>query len=145
MENPTIDDSNEKISSPGFVQYRGNGESVLVVDDMADIREALQCMLNMLGYRVNSVSSGEEAVEYIRNNKADIILLDMMMDPGMDGLDTYRLISRINPGQKAIIISGYAQSQRVSEARRLGVGNFVEKPCKMEKLGLAMRRELDRK
>ena len=102
-------------------------------------------MLDQLGYRVNSVSSGEEAVEYIRNNEADIILLDMMMDPGMDGLDTYRLISQINPGQKAIIISGYAPSQRVLEARRLGVWNFVEKPCKMEKLGLAMRRELDRK
>jgi DNA-binding NtrC family response regulator len=145
MENRVCYDSNEKASSLGFNQYRRNGESVLVVDDMADIREALQCMLNLLGYRVNSVSSGEEAVEYIRNNKADIILLDMMMDPGMDGLDTYRLISQINPGQKAIIISGYAPSQRVSEARRLGVGDFVEKPCKMEKLGLAMRRELDRK
>ena len=145
MDNPTFDDSNRKINSPGFAQYRGNGESVLVVDDMADIREALQCMLSMLGYRVSSVSSGEDAVEYMKNNKADIILLDMMMDPGIDGLDTYRLISQINPGQKAIIISGYAPTQRVSEARRLGVGNFIEKPCKMEKLGLVIRRELDRK
>jgi len=59
----------------------------------------------------------------------------MIMDPGMDGLDTYRSILKIHPKQKAIIVSGFSESDRVHDAQALGAGAYVRKPYVMEKLG----------
>jgi two-component system cell cycle sensor histidine kinase/response regulator CckA len=73
-----------------------------------------------------------------------LIVLDMIMDPGMDGLDTYRNIIEIHPQQRAIIVSGFSESDRVHEAQALGAGAYVKKPCVKEKLGVAVRKELDR-
>lgn len=70
--------------------YSGNGESILIVDDVEEQRQIASGMLKELGYSVVSVSSGEEAVEYLRTNKVDLLVLDMIMDPGMDGLETYK-------------------------------------------------------
>jgi YesN/AraC family two-component response regulator len=69
----------------------------------------------------------------------------MIMDPGMDGLDTYRSVLEIRPKQKAIIVSGFSESDRVRAARDLGSGAYVRKPYITEKLGLAVRKEMDRK
>ena len=64
----------------------------------------------------------------------------MIMDPGIDGLETYARILAIHPHQKAIILSGYAETDRVREAQALGAGEFVRKPYVLEKIGLAVRR-----
>ena len=82
---------------------------------------------------------------YIKEHKVDLLVLDMIMDPGMDGLDTYRKILEIKPEQKAIIVSGFSETERVNEAQALGAGAYVKKPYVMEKLGMAVRKELDRK
>jgi two-component system, cell cycle sensor histidine kinase and response regulator CckA len=71
------------------------------------------------------------------------MVLDMIMDPGMDGLDTYKKILEIRPNQKAVIISGFSESDRVRAALALGTGAYVKKPYVLEKLGLAVRKELD--
>jgi two-component system cell cycle sensor histidine kinase/response regulator CckA len=73
-----------------------------------------------------------------------LIVLDMIMDPGMDGLDTYRNIIEIHPQQRAIIVSGLSESDWVHEAQALGAGAYVKKPYVKEKLGVAVRKELDR-
>ncbi len=65
-------------------RYMGNGESVLVVDDIAEQRDIAAGLLAKLGYEVHTVSSGEEAVTYLEGNQADILVLDMIMDPGID-------------------------------------------------------------
>ena len=122
--------------------YAGGGELILVVDDMEQQREVAAGMLKQLGYRVSSVSSGEEAVTYLKEHDADLLLLDMIMDPGMDGLDTYRKIIEMHPGQKAVIASGFSETDRVREAQRLGAGNYLKKPFLMEKLGIAVKSEL---
>ncbi len=122
--------------------YAGEGELILVVDDMEQQREVAAGMLKQLGYRVYSVSSGEEAVTYFKEHEADLLLLDMIMDPGMDGLDTYRKIIEMHPGQKAVIASGFSETDRVREAQRLGAGNYLKKPFLMEKLGIAVKSEL---
>ena len=101
-------------------------------------------MLTKLNYTVASVSSGEEAVEYLKQHAVDLVVLDMIMDPGMDGLDTYRKILEIHPHQKAIIVSGFSETERVTKAQALGAGAYVKKPYVLEKLGLAVRKELDR-
>jgi len=101
-------------------------------------------MLEKLGYRPVAVPSGEEAVEYLRNTKVDILVLDMIMDPGIDGLETYRRIKEIHPEQKAIIASGYSETDRVREVLRLGAGAYLKKPYRKEDLGRAIQNELRR-
>ncbi|MBN1626578.1 MAG: PAS domain S-box protein [Deltaproteobacteria bacterium] len=124
---------------------QGKGESILVVDDARDQREIASAILAEIGYSVNTVSSGEEALSYIMKNSADLIVLDMIMDPGMDGLDTYRKILEIRPGQRAIIASGFSETDRVIEAQRLGAGAYVQKPYTIDKLGTAVMAELGEK
>ena len=124
--------------------YRGRGEFLLVVDDVDEQRQLAAEMLKRLGYRVAAVSSGEEAVSFLKTHKADLVILDMIMDPAMDGLDTYRSILKIHPGQKAIIVSGFSETERVTEAQALGVGSYVRKPYLMETIGQAIRQELDK-
>jgi PAS domain S-box-containing protein len=124
--------------------YTGNGESILIVDDMADQRDVASGLLQKLGYKVHAVSSGEEAVEYLRESKADLVLLDMIMPSGIDGMETYRKVLEINPKQKAVIVSGFSETDQVREAQRRGAGAYVKKPYVMEKIGVAIRDELKR-
>lgn len=126
-------------------RYIGHNERVLVVDDIQEQREISSQLLTSLNYSVVTVSSGEEAVEYLKVQPVDLVILDMIMDPGIDGFDTYREIIKQNPEQKAIITSGYSDTERVREAQRLGAGAYVKKPYTLEKIGLAVRAELDRK
>lgn len=123
--------------------YLGS-EKILIVDDVAEQREIASKMLSKLGYEVISVPSGEEAVAYMENNSADLIVLDMIMEPGIDGFETYRRIIKFHPYQKAIIASGYSETQRVKEAQRLGAGTYIKKPYTLEKLGTTIRKELDK-
>jgi DNA-binding NarL/FixJ family response regulator len=69
----------------------------------------------------------------------------MIMDPGIDGLETYQRVLAINPKQKAIIASGFSETDRVHAAQSLGAGAYIRKPYVMEKLGLAVKKELDKK
>jgi CheY-like chemotaxis protein len=124
--------------------YRGRGETVLVVDDVDGQRDLAVQMLRKLNYEVAAVSSGEAVVEYLKENSVDLLVLDMIMDPGMDGLDTYREILKLHPSQKAIIVSGFSESDRVKQAQALGAGTYVRKPYASENLGMAVRKELDR-
>ena len=122
--------------------YSGKGESILIVDDIETQRNIASGMLMELGYSVLSVSSGEEAVEYLRINKVDLLVLDMIMDPGMDGFETYKKIIDTRPGQKAIICSGFSETDRVKELQRLGAGAYIRKPLLLERIGLAVKEEL---
>ncbi|MEN6375104.1 MAG: PAS domain S-box protein [Smithella sp.] len=133
----------EKAVSP--VAYMGKGQSILVVDDVHEQRELAKSMLEMLDYQVETVASGEEAVEYLKSKRANLIILDMIMDPGIDGMETYRRILETNPGQKAIIVSGFSETERVRKTQEMGAGDFIRKPYVLEKIGLAIKNELDEK
>jgi DNA-binding NtrC family response regulator len=67
----------------------------------------------------------------------------MIMDPGIDGLETYKKITEWHPEQKAIIVSGFAETDRVKEAQKLGAGQYIKKPYTLEKIAVAVRTELD--
>ena len=69
----------------------------------------------------------------------------MIMEPGIDGLDTYKGILEIHPGQKAIIASGFSETDRVREALELGAGIYIRKPYVLNEMGKAVREELDKK
>ncbi len=124
--------------------HMGKGESILVVDDVEQQRQIASGMLESLGYSATSLSSGEEAVEYLKNHSADLLILDMIMDPGIDGLETYRRISKLHPGQKAIIASGFSETKRVKEVQKLGAGQYIKKPYTLMEISAVVRSELDR-
>jgi signal transduction histidine kinase/ActR/RegA family two-component response regulator len=122
----------------------GRGESILIVDDVKEQREIAAEMLHELGYSVNTAASGEEAVAYLEKARADLLVLDMYMEPGMDGLDTYRKALKLRPRQRAIITSGYSETWRVKEAQKLGAGAYIRKPFFLNNIGVAIREELDK-
>jgi DNA-binding NarL/FixJ family response regulator len=66
----------------------------------------------------------------------------MIMDPGISGYETYKRIIKIHPGQKAIILSGFSETEDVKKAQSLGAGQYVKKPVTIEKIGLAIKEEL---
>jgi signal transduction histidine kinase len=138
----TRDEVSDKDLSVPIKDYQGNGETVLVVDDVESQREIACEMLNRLGYKVKAVSSGEEAVEYLTEHTVDLILLDMIMNPGINGRETYERIIKIHPNQKAVIASGFAETDDVKEAQRLGAGQYIKKPLTLEKMGITVRDEL---
>jgi CheY-like chemotaxis protein len=140
----TREDITAETLSVSISEYMGKGESILVVDDVKGQRDLATAMLKKLNYNIASVSSGEEALEYLRKNKVDLLVLDMIMEPGMDGLDTYKSILATHPKQKAIIVSGFSESDRVYNAQALGAGEYVRKPYVQEKLGMAVKKELER-
>ena len=138
----------ESLSCPspgiGIDALRGKGESVLIIDDIPTQREIASALLLRLGYSVHTAESGEAALHFLKRNPVDLVLLDMIMEPGMDGLDTYRGIIKMHPRQKAVIVSGYSETERVQEAQKLGAGVYIKKPYLLETLGAAVRDELDR-
>ncbi len=140
--------SREEISgskTPAQIQeYKGNGETILVVDDDESQREISCNMLGILGYKAKSVFSGEEAVEYLKENTVDLILLDMILDPGINGRETYEQIIKIHPNQKAIIVSGFAETDEVKKTQKLGAGQYIKKPFTLEMIGLAVKQELEK-
>jgi PAS domain S-box-containing protein len=123
--------------------FLGKGEMILIVDDVESQREISRVMLDKLGYKTGTVSSGEDAVSYLEENTADLMLLDMIMDPGINGRKTYERIIKRHPGQKAIIVSGFAETDEVRRTQQLGAGKYIKKPFTLEKIGMAIREELN--
>lgn len=125
-----------------FRDYAGNGERILVVDDDRMQREIAEAMLRKLGYKVHLASCGEEGAEFIKNHPVDLVVLDMIMEPGIDGLETYKRMLQHCPAQKAIIASGYSETDRIREARRLGAAEYIRKPYTLQRIGMAVKESL---
>lgn len=123
-------------------QIRGNGEHVLIVEDEGIVRDMAAEMLKMLGYSVVAVASGEEAVYYLGQHQADLVMLDMVMSPGINGRETYERILSFRPGQRAIVVSGFADSMEINRMTQLGASQLVKKPFTLRELGLAIKEAL---
>jgi len=124
--------------------FSGNGESILVVDDIEEQRKISRALLERLGYIVHTAASGEEAIKIIDQLDPKLVILDMIMDPGIDGLETFMVLKEIKPHIKAIIASGFSETDRVKEALRLGAGAYLKKPYYLENLGIAVYKEIHR-
>jgi signal transduction histidine kinase/ActR/RegA family two-component response regulator len=125
-------------------ELSGRGYRVLVVDDVAAQREIATALLVRLGYEVESVSSGEAAIEKVRSEDFDVLLLDMLMEPGLNGRETYEAILDYRPGQSVVIASGFSQDEEVRKVQDLGAAAFIAKPYSIEEVGVALRDALDR-
>ncbi len=140
-----IPTTKELLTKPSLASVMGGEESILIVDDDTVQRQVCQKILQKLGYLTFSVASGEDALIYLRDNRPDLILLDMMMPGGIDGTETFEKARMLYPDISAIIVSGYSESDRVKEALKSGAKGFVKKPLTLEMLAASIRQILDQK
>jgi PAS domain S-box-containing protein len=133
-----------KIPLSDLSNLQGNGEHILVVDDEEALREIAVKMLEVLCYKASSVGSGEEALAFLRSSLVDLVILDMQMDPGMGGRETYEQIKILHPQQKALITTGFSTSQDVELTLQQGAGSLIKKPYSIIELGQAVRELLRR-
>lgn len=136
---PSVEEKASTVSEASdWRTFKGNGEHVLVIDDEPRQRAIAKELLVSLNYQVDVMSSGEEAVTYLTTHSVDILVIDMIMDPGINGRVTYQKILQIHPQQKALVASGFAEDEDVRATLALGAGAFVGKPYTLEKIGAAI-------
>lgn len=128
------------LSQPG---KKGKGETVLVVDDSKEQRLIAADILGHLGYKAITLATGEEAVDFLRYNSVDLVIFDMLMDPGISGIETFRRVLKFKPRQRAVIASGYSRQASIEEAYALGVADFIIKPYSVERLGESLDKVLE--
>lgn len=121
---------------------QGQGQCILVVDDDEQQRQIASEILGHLGYKVRVADSGEAAISLLKDISFDLVILDMLMPPGIDGLETYKRICDFHPDQKAIIVSGFSQSDRAKEALAMGALQYVQKPYALTKISDAVHAAL---
>jgi DNA-binding NtrC family response regulator len=117
---------------------------ILLVDDEERFRANLEKMLGAQGLAVRGAGSGAEALEELKLNPFDVIVLDIRM-PGMDGLATLKEIKIINPEAEVIILSGHASMDAAMEINRLGGYDYLMKPCPLEDLLLKIEAAYEKK
>ncbi len=121
----------------------GKGEHILIVDDEPLLRDISCEIMKSFNYHVDAVDSGEAAIKFVKEKPVDLILLDMFMEPGINGRQTYEEIVKLYPGQKALIVSGFSESNDIKATMQLGASGFIKKPYSMAKLAQAARNALD--
>src|SRR5579859_502324 len=107
--------------------------SVLIIDDEAEIRESLQTLLEMEGFKVDTANTGEDGLAQIGDRTFDLILLDLAL-PGRDGMDILTEIHAYNSRLPVIMITAYGTVENAVRAMQSGASNFVQKPWDNEKL-----------
>jgi two-component system, cell cycle sensor histidine kinase and response regulator CckA len=123
----------------------GKGEKILIVDDEESQRKIACLVLEQLGYTPFGVDSGRSAVEYIKNKSVDLIILNMFLEPGMDGCETFTEILKYTPKQKAVITAGHCSQEDLNKIRLLGISQYITKPYSTACIGRAIKLEIERK
>jgi DNA-binding NtrC family response regulator len=117
-------------------------QRILVIDDEPSIRELLKDFFTGRGFEVVTSQDGEAALNLLKENKFDLLLLDLMM-PGMNGMDVLREIVSENLTIPSIMITAYASVSTAVEAMKLGAFDYITKPFVLEDVYLTVRRALD--
>ncbi len=115
--------------------YAMNANSkILVCDDSILARKSLSSILSGFGYTdISEVSNGEDAVNFCRDNKPDLIFLDIVM-PVKDGVTATAEIMEQNPDSRIIIVSSVGTQTHIKEAIKAGAKDFIQKPIDEELL-----------
>ena len=115
---------------------------VLIVDDEAELMTALCEGLAKSGYETAGFTTGEEALEALKNYDYDLLLTDLMM-PGMDGIDVIRAGLKIDPNLICIIMTGQGTVQTAVEAMQIGSFHYILKPFKLSMLHPILSRAME--
>jgi DNA-binding response OmpR family regulator len=102
--------------------------SILVVDDEPIERQTLSDILRLEGYHVSAVATGEAAVDYVRLNTIELMLLDLRM-PGMSGLDVIKVVNRTAPDVEIILLTAHGSMDSAIEALRSRISDYLLKPA----------------
>ena len=116
-------------------------ESILIVDDERGIRETLGAVLRDEGFNTEAVETGEECLKAVQRRAFGCVLLDVWL-PGINGLETLRLMRESDCDAAVVIISGHANIETAVRATKLGAFDFIEKPLSIEKTVLTVRNAL---
>ena len=119
-----------------------NNYRVLVVDDEHLIRWSLEQSLKKQGYLVQTVGSGEEALDYVRKNQPDLVLLDIQL-PGIDGIETLERIKEIDSDNSVIMITALGVLETAVKAMQLGAFDYINKPFNLDELSVVLRKALE--
>ncbi len=119
-------------------------QTILIVDDEADIRSTLQGVLEDEGYKTLLAASAEEALESLRRKHVDIVLLDIWL-PGMDGLDALPRIVESEDHPEVVMISGHGNIETAVRATKLGAFDFLEKPLSVDRMLLVLKHAIEAK
>lgn len=121
---------------------KGQQQTILVIDDNEQQLEIAKQILITLNYTVYTANSGEEALNYLKDHKVDLVVLDMIMEPGLSGLETYNFAIKLQPQLKALIASGFSVSEEVEQLQHLGASAFIRKPYSISQIGHAVKKIL---
>ncbi|WDP84446.1 MAG: response regulator [Desulfobacter sp.] len=115
---------------------KGKNQHLLVVDDDPVQLEIACRLLERLGYRVHCCASGEEGLEFLNRNPVDLVILDIIMEPGMDGVAVCEQILKKPPDQAVLFVTGF------SDAATLSRGNCLFKPYSLDRMGAMVEARL---
>ena len=115
---------------------------LLVVDDENEICEFLKSFFEERNYTVSVANSGEQALEVIKHDKPQVVLLDIKM-PGMDGIQTLREIKIKHGKVKVIMVTAIETRDKIEECLRLGADNYITKPLSLEYLENDVREKIE--
>lgn len=116
-------------------------KKVLIVDDQNGIRVLLMEVFSNEGYNTFQASNGRLALDIVRKESPDLVLLDMKI-PGMDGLDILKHIKEIDAGIKVIMMTAYGELDMIKEATDLGALMHFTKPFDIDDLRVAVNKQL---
>jgi DNA-binding response OmpR family regulator len=122
----------------------GESAYILVVDDEGANRYSVSKTLQRVGYSVNEAGSGEEALELMKGQRYDVILTDIRMPPGLDGVELLKRIKEESPDAIVILMTGYASLGTAVEALRLGAHDYLIKPSSSQDIRQSVARGVER-
>ena len=138
MTKPTLETINPDV-------YRKNVESILIVDDEPNNLKVLYDLLTQHNYDVRAARDGQMALDTVQAGNPDIILLDIKMPGGMDGIETLREIKRIQPLVEVLLLTGHASVETSIEGMKQGAFDYLLKPMKFEDLLTKMAQAFEKK
>ena len=118
-------------------------QSILIVDDDINLCAVLKEELEEVGYNSNFVNSGFEAMDFLKNNPVDLILLDLKM-PAMDGFDVLKAIEQNQIKAKVIVLTAYADVKSAIDSAKMGATDFISKPYDFDELLITITKVLQR-
>lgn len=119
--------------------------NVLIVDDEEDFLETLTKRLNKRQVDASGVRSGEAALELLKEKAFDVVILDIKMPGGMDGIETLREIKKIQPLAEVILLTGHASVETSIEGMKLGAFDYLLKPIKLDDLLVKIAQAIEKK
>jgi len=119
------------------------GPTVLIIDDEESIRKTLAGVLADEGYEIATAASGQEGLDILQEAQPAIVMLDIAMEPGIDGIETLRRIKEMRPELPVIMITGHGEIETAVKTIKMGAYDFIQKPLALEQVLLSVKHGLD--